>query len=342
MKKTQHKNIEAFVGDAFFFPIIEEEIIQNLQKNDVDKIVIESSEQLDAQKLMLESAFFTFKYKMVILRNPKTEDINKMVKIMSRTIDTFCLIEIEADSYDQRIKVLKELAADDLIYHIGIPYLNKPEVLKMALDKMSKLLDCTLDGEVRGFLTEYTPKKITGDKPVHNLHKMFSEVKKAYLVDGSDITLETLQNTFGERQQYAVIYDITSSLADKDLKSAFNIIDLHVNDLNSAQYVMRLIMSELKIMSQLKDVPSNMSDKQIAEFLNQKYDYDFIDIDKKVGAFSMHPFRIKKILEKKGTDFFQRSEEYLSFCSIMADNLDKVYIENYKVPLFVVALHVCS
>ena len=136
MKK--YKNIEVFIGDEFFFDFIEEELIETLKYDNLKKHIISSDNFSDFDNAV--TGIFSFlHFNFIILRNPTAKEINHCVPIITKNQHSFMLIEINADDYDHRIKLLQELEKEDCLYKVGVASSDKLDVFDLAILKNRKI-----------------------------------------------------------------------------------------------------------------------------------------------------------------------------------------------------------
>lgn len=334
--------IDCVIGDSFFFISAEDEIRKNLceQYNvkAVNQEFIFSDDGVEKLNTALFPNLFDIDPKIVILRNIKNKFIEFAVKNLKYSNNIYLLIENETDQIDGRVKIFKTLDQHQCVHNVGFAYVDKTnDVLNLAFDKMEKMLNVKIDDKIKLFLKKYVPKIERDNKPIHNLNRIYSEIKKC------NNSIEICKNIISHPQTYQNIFEITNALSTKNFDLMLNVIDNHVVDIGSAAQIISLINSELQIICKIKD-RKNIPFSDLYDEINKEMkNYDIEDNNyKKYDKKPLHPFRLKKILEKKNTDYFEKCDRNLQLCVDAYNDLYYYYINNYKLLVIKLCYQICS
>lgn len=329
---TPFDKIECIIGDSFFFKAAEKQVVDHLKSKhnsqNIEKTIIDKNNNYD-----LMPSLFDINPKLIILRNPNSKLLNDAFKNITDFNNLYLLIEIEGDKYDSKIKLFKSLEENNCITVFG--YCDNIEKLNAAFGHMELLLNISINEEIKSYLKDNISKLDLNNKKIYNLNKIFNELKKVYFYDRDlNVNKKDLENIIN----YDIdcnFFDITNSIINKDEKLFYNIIDKHIVNINEAKKAINFIISELKIMILTKE-KSYLDLKGITDFINSKkyaYNIEFdenISIDKK----EIHPYRIKKILEKKNSNFYNNCYNNLKICIDVYEDLNNIYYNNFKIPLY--------
>ena len=332
--------VDCIVGDSFFFQAAEKHIIGKLaeeHKTTVNKEYVFAEDNISKLNYALLPNIFDIEPKLVILRNIKDKLLTDAIKSLNFSNNVHLLIEIEKEKYDKRVKIFKELEKNGCIHNVGFAYYpdKTNDILNVAFSKMEEMLQCSISNDVKDFLMEYVPKTTFQDKTIHNLNRIFSELKKAYYYNGDEILLNDIKELVTYPQKHYELFDITQALSSNNLGLAINIIDSYVHNIEDARRILNLILSEIKIICQIVD-KTNVSESELYKYLTRKGNgFDLLE-DKEKNGFEtkvLHPYRLHKILEKKHTSYFKDCHKNLKLC-INAYNDLGYYADGYKVVLY--------
>jgi len=331
--------IDCILGDSFFFKAAEIELEKILSeqynmKNIMKDFVFIGDDSSKLNQSLLPN-IFDLEPKIVILRNIKSKFIESAINNLKTTKNVYLLIEMETEQLDKRVKVFKELEKNNCIHNLGFAYYNEDKIF-LAFNKMENILGINIDDDIKQFLIDYVPKLELNNKPIHNLNRIFSEIKK---INSYGISLEACENLIN-KQKYVNIFSITEALANKNAKLVLEVIDNHITDLNSSKQILSLIISEIKIICSIKnvDLPFN----QLYENINDKSgNYNLLeDIQKENKYKPVHPYRLQKILEKKNTSYFKNCDKNLELCIKAYNDLNEYYQDNFTVPIIKLCLDI--
>jgi DNA polymerase III delta subunit len=324
--------IECIIGDSFFFLAAEKQVLDHLKikynTQNIEKTIIDKSNNID-----LMPSLFDFNPKLIILRNPNSKLLNMAYQNIIDFNNLYLLIEIESEKYDSKIKLFKSLEENNCITTFG--YCNDLKKLNSAFEYMQLLIGVKINKEIRDFLKNNISKMDLNNKKIYNLNKIFNELKKVYLYDRELNVDETDLKEIINYNSDCNFFDITNSIIDKNQDLFYNIIDTYVLNHNDAKKLMNFIISELKIMCLIKE-KTHLDIKEIIDFVNNshfKYKVSFdddVDHDKK----EIHPYRIRKILEKKNSSFFNNCYNNLKLCIDVYEDLNNIYYNNFRIPLY--------
>jgi len=341
-----YDRINCIIGDSFFFKIIEKEIEENIKNkykiNSINKEFILEHDNVDKINSSLLPSLFDIEPKIVILRNMKNKLLLQAINNIRSTTNVFIIIEIEKDQYDKRMKIFKELENRNCLCNLGFAYYkNNDKVLDLAFNRIESELECKINRDVRKYLSEYVPKSEFNNKPIHNLNRIFNELKKCCYIN-KDININICNELIAYPQKYYNIFDITNFLASKNLEKSLDIIDIYATDINEAKNIILFILSELKIICNIADIKNLEFDILYSRLNDINNSFEMMDdIENNREFKKIHPYRLKKILEKSNSDFFNNCFDYFDICLEAYNNLNYNQ-NNYKIVLSKICLELCS
>lgn len=340
-----YDRINCIIGDSFFFKIIEKEIEDNIKEryniNSINKEYVFEYDNIDKINSSLLPSLFDIEPKIVIFRDIKNKLLLQAINNIRSTINVFIIIEIEKDQYDKRIKIFKELENRNCLCNLGFAYYkNNDKVLDLAFDKMENELGCKINKEVRKYLSEYVPKSDFNNKPIHNLNRIFNELKKCCYIN-KNIDINICNKLVAYPQKYYNIFDITNFLSSKNLEKSLDIIDIYATDINEAKNIILFILSELKIICNIADIKGLEFNVLYSKLNDINNSFEMMeDVDNSREFKKVHPYRLKKILEKRNSDFFNNCFDNFEICLETYNNLNYSQ-NNYKVLLSKMCLQLC-
>jgi len=336
--------VNGIIGDSFFFKAfentIEKELIKKYNVSNITKDFIFNDDKIDRLYSSLMPHIFDIEPKMVILRNVNTRFLSYALDSLKSTENVYLLIENEGEKPDGRSKVFKVLGKNDCLLILGVPYCNNDNI-EIAFDEMEEMINYKIDNNIRNFFKKTIPKKEYNNKPIYNLNRIYNEIHKIFMID-HELSLDLCKNMVVKHQEYQNIFDITQALADKNCKKCIDIIDYYITDINSAKYILNFIESELKIICSLYQNNSK-NFENLYQNININIDkYGLIDVENdKTEIKKIHPFRLKKILEKQNSDYYKNCLENLKLCMSLYNDLYYYYYDNYKIPVIKLCAQIC-
>ncbi len=346
-KKSLFDRINCIIGDNFFFYALEETIKKSLMKtyslSQITKEFVFDDDNAEKLNKALFPNIFDIEPKIVILRNVKNKFISYAIDNLETTKNIYLIIEIEKEKYDARVKVFKELEKNKCIHFAGFAFYDKDDILlNIAFNKMEELLEINIPNDIRQFIINYVPKTEYDNKPIHNLNRIYYELKKISSINKT-ITLDSCKNLITYQQIYYNIFDISQALENNDLEKILKIIDTCVVNIGDAKQLLSFILSEIKIICSIQDkinMPFNILYKDITE---NSFKYEMLDdSEKQQDKKILHPYRLKKILEKKNSSYFKNCHNNLKLCLNAYNDLNYYYYDNFKVPIVKLCLNLIN
>ncbi len=329
-------DLRCYVGDRFFIDMAILDALKRAREEfgDVDgPMVIDCGRDgVDRKALMpllIPSIFLPAKVIAVI--DPPKDVMETLEAACGENSPIFAIIGIDSDDYDKRLSILKKMEKDGRVFVYGYIQASTRGKFNKSIAMMKDADGVEFTKGASDALFEGVPKilrkiksgKSKSDKLTHRLTRVRSELLKAQAHRG-----------FGEKVReedvFAVLsksggdintWDLVSAITSGDVDESMRLMGKTTMDEGTSRLLLGAVASEVRLINLIADAIElrrmRADAKLILGEIGGKMDgyelWEPMEGSKKKPAQSW--YRIKKLLEKRGSSVWKNRAEALDVCA---------------------------